>query len=58
MVQASSESESKGASLLLRHCRALDESAPPAYSRLEAELGGDLTRLLVSALTGAHGRPD
>jgi hypothetical protein len=53
----------RGSDLLLEHCAAfdrLDEARTPAVERLELELGGDLTRLLVTALSGsssAGGRP-
>lgn len=43
----------RGASLLLAHCDALtriDDATRGPYARLETELGGDLTRLLVGAL--------
>jgi hypothetical protein len=40
----------RGESLLLQHCRALDEPRTPAYDRLEETLGRNLTRLLVAAL--------
>jgi hypothetical protein len=48
--------------LLLEHCAAfdrLDDARMPAVERLEVELGGDLARLLVTALTanGRNGRP-
>ena len=46
----------RGAGLLLVHCAAVCDERPTAYSRLEQVLGGDLTRLLVSALAGSHGR--
>lgn len=45
----------RGASLLLAHCAAVNERES-AYTRLEHELGGDLARLLVFALTGPQGR--
>jgi hypothetical protein len=46
----------------LEHCAVLDrldEARTPAVERLEVELGGDLARLLVTALTttGRTGRP-
>jgi hypothetical protein len=43
---------------LLQHCRALtsaDTLRPSAYHRLEAAVGNDLARLLVSALAGSSG---
>jgi hypothetical protein len=43
-----------GTDLLLQHCHALtsaDTLRPSAYHRLEAAVGNDLARLLVSALT-------
>jgi len=41
--------------LLLAHCASVDDGRPSAYSRLEAELGDSLARLLVSALANPHG---
>jgi len=46
----------RGASLLLAHCAALADERESAYARLEHELGGELARLLVFALSGPHGR--
>lgn len=43
----------RGYELLLEHCAALTRVSPartPAFERLEAALGCDLTRLLVVAL--------
>ena len=43
----------RGYELLLEHCAALTRVSPgraPAFERLEAALGGELTRLLVVAL--------
>jgi hypothetical protein len=43
----------RGYELLLEHCTALTYAAaprPPAFLRLEQELGGELARLLVVAL--------
>jgi hypothetical protein len=48
----------RGYALLLEHCTALTESAvrrPPAYTRLEQALGGELARLLVGALARRRG---
>ena len=44
----------RGAALLLAHCSAVLDDRESAYSRLEHKLGGELTRLLVYALTGAQ----
>jgi hypothetical protein len=44
----------RGAALLLVHCSAFDGERETAYTRLEHKLGGELTRLLVFALTGAQ----
>jgi hypothetical protein len=42
----------RGTALLLRHCDSLtDVERPSAYARLEVELGVDLARMLVGALT-------
>jgi hypothetical protein len=47
----------RGARLLLAHCAAIaDIERTPPRERLEAVLGGELTRLLVFALAGGHGR--
>ena len=46
----------RGASLLLAHCSRLAMERESAYTRLEHELGGDLTRLLVFALSRPQGR--
>jgi hypothetical protein len=48
----------RGIALLLRHVDALDrlaEQRPSAFDRLAAELGVELARMLVSALSGEHG---
>jgi hypothetical protein len=45
----------RGAWLLLVHCAAVVDERPSAYSRLEQQLGGELTRLLVLALSGPQG---
>jgi hypothetical protein len=52
----------RGSALLLEHCAVLDrldEARTPAVERLELALGGDLTRVLVTALarSGGRGRP-
>jgi len=46
----------RGVELLLVHCAAASHERPSAYARLERELGGELARLLVSALVGPQGR--
>ena len=46
----------RGAGLLLVHCSAVFDERPSAYSRLEAQLGNELARLLVAALSSAQGR--
>ena len=49
----------RGSDLLLAHCSALtrvDAIRPPAFRRLEQEVGGDLARLLVVALAGRRSR--
>ena len=46
----------RGDHLLLVHCAAVGDAGPTAYARLEAAVGGELARLLLFALTGAHGR--
>ena len=48
-------SEGRGSDLLLEHCTALtrvEALRPPAFDRLEREVGGDLARFLVVALAG------
>jgi len=47
---------SRGSALLLAHCGAFAGERESAYERLEDEVGGDLARLLVFALSGDHGR--
>ncbi|MCW2965022.1 MAG: hypothetical protein JWO17_2274 [Actinomycetia bacterium] len=44
----------RGAALLLVHCSAVADERESAYTRLEHKLGGELTRLLVFALTGGQ----
>lgn len=47
----------RGSDLLLEHCTALtrlDNVRPPAFDRLEHELGGELARMLVVALAGRN----
>jgi hypothetical protein len=49
----------RGNRLLLAHCEALDvvsEELPGSFERLAEEVGADLARLLVFALTGDHRR--
>jgi hypothetical protein len=46
----------RGAGLLLVHCAPALDERPSAYLRLEQQVGGDLARLLVSALAGSQGR--
>ena len=48
--------QSRGAELLLVHCAELPAERPPAFARLQALVGRDLARLLVSALAGRQGR--
>jgi hypothetical protein len=53
MYDASSSPGERGYELLLEHCAALtrvSSARTPAFERLEAALGGELTRLLVVAL--------
>jgi hypothetical protein len=53
MITAASPTGRRGHALLLAHCSAvsrLEEARPGAFERLEAQLGGDLARLLVNAL--------
>jgi hypothetical protein len=46
----------RGDALLLVHCAEAFEERPSAYVRLVDALGGELARLLLFALSGAHGR--
>ena len=46
----------RGAPLLLVHCNADYDDRPNAYSRLETQIGGELAKLLVFALSGFQGR--
>jgi hypothetical protein len=41
--------------LLLAHCASFDDARPSAYARLEAELGDNFARMLVSALASPQG---
>ena len=53
MYDASSSHGERGYELLLEHCAALtrvSSARTPAFERLEAALGGELTRLLLVAL--------
>ena len=53
MYDASPPQGERGYELLLEHCAALtrvSSARTPAFERLEAALGGHLTRLLVVAL--------
>jgi hypothetical protein len=52
MKGAEPQPEGRGLDLLLLHCRALDYDRPNASERLAQELGDDLARMLVFALTG------
>jgi hypothetical protein len=59
MYDASLPQGERGYELLLEHCTVLDLPAdprPPAFLRLEQELGGELARLLVGALAARRGR--
>jgi hypothetical protein len=49
-----------GTDLLLRHCQSLGtaEHRIPARMRLEAAIGPELTRRLVTSLTARSRRPD
>jgi hypothetical protein len=40
----------RGDALLSAHCRSFDPLSPTARERLEEEIGGELARMLVSAL--------
>jgi hypothetical protein len=44
----------RGAALLLVHCSAVSDERESAYTRLEHKLGGELTRLLVVALSSVE----
>jgi hypothetical protein len=50
MESAAAPIEGSGETLVLHDREALEDSRTPAYRRLEQTLGGNLTRLLVSAL--------
>ena len=52
MELAAPSTGERGLDLLLRHCDALtDVDRPPAYARLEEQVGEDLARMLVGALS-------
>jgi hypothetical protein len=46
----------RGAGLLLVHCAAVADERPSAYTRLEQQVGRELARLLVAALSRPQGR--
>ena len=48
--------EERGDHLLLVHCANVGRERPSAYARLVEKIGSELTRLLMFALTGSHGR--
>jgi hypothetical protein len=48
--------EQRGDHLILVHCANVGRERPPAYARLVEKIGSELTRLLMFALTGSHGR--
>jgi hypothetical protein len=53
MITAAPSSGRRGHALLLAHCSAvsrLEEARPDAFKRLEQQVGGDLARLLLTAL--------
>jgi hypothetical protein len=57
MYDASPPQGERGYELLLEHVLSPpDDSRPPAFLRLEQELGGELARLLVGALAARRGR--
>jgi hypothetical protein len=47
--------EDRGLALLEAHCRSLDPTARSARERLDATLGAELARMLVSALSAEAG---
>jgi hypothetical protein len=55
-MQTVKPSTERGAALLLAHCSAVPGGRPSAFTRLEREVGEELARLLVFALTGPQGR--
>jgi hypothetical protein len=48
---------SRGDALLLSHCAAFAVERPAPFVRLEREIGPQLAKLLVFALSGRQGRP-
>ena len=48
----------RGAQLLLLHCNAVGNDGPSAFTRLQRELGDELARLLVFALSRPASRRD
>jgi hypothetical protein len=54
-MNAATDDHTRGVTLLLVHCAALDGARPTAFARLEAAIGGDLARRLVLALSGPQG---
>jgi hypothetical protein len=55
-TQPDPDREERGNHLILVHCAAVGRERPPAYARLVEKIGSELTRLLMFALTGSHGR--
>jgi hypothetical protein len=55
-MNVASPQPTRGASLLLVHCAAIDGGRPTAFRRLEAAIGGELARRLVRALSDTQGR--
>ena len=47
---------SRGDALLLSHCAAFGLERPAPFARLEREVGPQLAKLLVFALSGRQGR--
>ncbi len=55
-MQTTKPHTGRGDALLLAHCAAGTVARVSAFARLELEVGDELARLLVSALTSPQGR--
>jgi hypothetical protein len=57
MKEAGTTSTKRGDALLLSHCAAFGLDRPGPFARLEREVGPQLAKLLVFALSRRQGRP-
>jgi hypothetical protein len=57
MESAGTSPTRRGDMLLLSHCAAFGVERPAPFARLEEQIGPQLAKLLVFALSGRQGRP-